>query len=143
MQLLDMELQKKWYLELKPYKALLKFRLPWDSSTCKYLDGQLYFQAWAGRHSTESRLVPNGKIKTYDNKKYEEKLHYFNKVIRRKIYKPEILINFNDCGHCYDCYKEHRTFLKYCELRNLSFDNNKIVNARYLDQERAKDLLVF
>ena len=37
----DMELQKKWYLELKPYKALLKFRLPWNSSTCKYLDGQL------------------------------------------------------------------------------------------------------
>jgi hypothetical protein len=122
----DMELQKEWYLKIKPYKALLKFRLPWDSLSCQYLDGDLYFQAWAGRHSTESRLVPNGQIKTYDNRKYEEKMHYFNKIIRRKIYKPNIVIDFNNCGHCYDCYKEHRTFLKYCELKKLSFDDNKI-----------------
>jgi hypothetical protein len=122
----DMELQKKWYLKLKPYKALLKFRLPWNSLKCNYLDGDVYFQAWAGRHSTESRLVPNGKIKEYQNKNYEERMHYFNKVIRRKIYKPEIFIKFNNCGHCYDCYKEHRTFLKYCELRKISLENNRL-----------------
>jgi hypothetical protein len=122
----DMELQKKWYLKMKPYKALLKFRLPWNSLATKYLDGNIYFQAWAGRHSTETRLVPNGKMKVYNNKEYEEKLHYFNKVIRRKIYKKDIMIRFNHCGHCYDCYKEHRTFLKYCELKNISIENNKL-----------------
>lgn len=122
----DMELQKKWFLKLKPYKALLKFRLPWNSSKCNYLDGDLYFQAWAGRHSTESRLVPNGKMKEYNNKNYEEKMHYFNKVTRRKIYEPNVFIKFNNCGHCYDCYKEHRTFLKYCELRNISLENNRL-----------------
>ena len=122
----DMELQKKWYLNINPFKALLKFRLPWNSSATKYLDGNIYFQAWAGRHSTETRLVPNGKLKVYNNKEYEERLHYFNKVIRRKIYKKDVLIRFNHCGHCYDCYKEHRTFLKYCELKNISIENNKL-----------------
>ena len=63
----DMDLQKKWFLKLKPYKALLKFRLPWNKEECEYLDGKLYLQCWAGRHSTETRLVPNGKMKIYDN----------------------------------------------------------------------------
>ena len=122
-----MELQKKWYIKLKPYKSLLKFRLPWNSNTCEYLDGELYFQAWAGRHSTESRLVPNGKLKTYNNKNYEEKMHYFNKVIRRKIYKKEVSIKFNGCGHCYDCYKEYTTFIKYCNLKEISLENNQAI----------------
>ena len=122
----DMELQKKWYLKIKPYKALLKFRLPWNSNSCDYLDGEIYFQAWAGRHSTESRLVPNGKLRAYNNKEYEETMHYFNKVVRRKIYKKDLSIKFNGCGHCYDCYKEYITFLKFCNLKKLSLENNKV-----------------
>jgi len=123
---IDMDLQKKWYLKLNPYKALLKFRLPWNKDKCEYLDGQLYLQCWAGRQSTETRLVPNGKMKIYDNNKYEQKMYYFNKVIRRKVYGKKTKIVFNSCGHCYDCYKEFVTFYSYCKLKNIKLENFKI-----------------
>ena len=64
----DMTWQQEWYNIIKPITALFKFRLPWLSGKTKYLDGTIFYQVWQGKHSTETRLIPNGLIKEYDIK---------------------------------------------------------------------------
>lgn len=60
--------------------------------------------------------------KIYDNKKYEEQLHYFNRNIRRRYYKHDI-----ECyGHCYDCYLELIILTNYINL----FTNNTLCNMK-------------
>lgn len=100
----DMEKQKSWFKIINPLCGLLKFRLPWKDGTTIYLDGKLYYQVWGGRHTTESRLSPKQRELTckYDHREYEEKMHFFNRISRRQIYKNEI-----ECyGNCYDCFAE-------------------------------------
>lgn len=105
----DMTLQRKIYEEVKPFRALLKFRLSWTPGITNYLDGQLFIQPWAGNHSTETRLVPNGKYKDYDNTKYEEQMYYHNTVTRKMSYPKK-----SDCYcNCYDCYAEYRIIESY------------------------------
>lgn len=53
--------QERWYQIIKPITAIMKFRLSWKNRKTEYLAGDLYFHAWNGCHSTETRLVPNGK----------------------------------------------------------------------------------
>lgn len=98
----DMKMQEDWYNIMKPKSALLKFRLPWFKGKTKYLDGTIYFQVWQKLHSTESRLIPNGKTKYYDHTAYEERMFYFNRHTRRKRYKQP----YKFYGHCYDCKSE-------------------------------------
>jgi 23S rRNA U2552 (ribose-2'-O)-methylase RlmE/FtsJ len=38
----DMIDQMRWHQIMKPRASCLKFRLPWDTSTTKYLDGTMY-----------------------------------------------------------------------------------------------------
>ena len=104
----DMKFQMDWYKIMKPKKALLKFRLAWKGNT-KYLDGDIYFQVWQAKHSLETRLVPNGKMKKYNNEAYDERMYYFNQITRRKYYKHDI-----PCyGHCYDCRSEIEIIRNY------------------------------
>lgn len=111
----DMYLQKSWYDIIKPQCALFKFRLPWNPGTTQYLDGTIYFQVWEGKHSTETRLIPNGKLKDYDNTKYEEQLHYFNRVTRRQYYQHK----FNCYCPCYDCRAESYILTNYLKYRGI------------------------
>jgi cap2 methyltransferase len=92
----DMVMQMEWYQIMKPISALLKFRLPWTTPTTTYLDGTIYYQVWQPPNSAETRLIPNGKIKTYDNKEYEEILHYFNTETRTKSYEHDFPCHPND-----------------------------------------------
>lgn len=111
----DMAVQRKFYEDIQPISALLKFRLPWKPGKTEYLDGDIYYQLWQGLHSTETRLVPNGKLKVYDNTSYEERLFYFNTETRFKYYKHDI-----ECyGHCYDCNSEITILENYIKFRNL------------------------
>jgi len=98
----DMKMQMKFYQDMKPKSALLKFRLPWLPGKTTYLDGDIYYQVWQGKHSAETRLVPNGKMKVYDNTSYEERLFYFNTETRFRYYPH----NYICYGHCYDCMSE-------------------------------------
>lgn len=114
----DMNLQKFFYEQINPKSALLKFRLPWDDEKIQYLDGEIYFQVWQGFDSTETRLVPNGKLKKYNNRAYEERMFYFNKKTRTKYYKH----NIKCYGHCYDCMSELTILSKYMKLKNITGD---------------------
>ena len=110
-----MKFLMKLYNDIKPVSALLKFRLPWTPGKTEYLDGDIYYQVWQGKHSTETRLIPNGKIKIYDNTSYEERLYYFNTETRSKYYKH----NYECYGHCYDCRSEVDILEKYIKLKKL------------------------
>jgi len=111
----DMKVQKKFYEDIKPVSALLKFRLPWNPCKTKYLDGDIYYQLWQGPHSTETRLVPNGKIKEYDNTSYEERLFYFNTETRFRYYPH----NYICYGHCFDCMSEITILENYIKFKKL------------------------
>lgn len=111
----DMKLQMNFYKKIKPLSALLKFRLPWKSGKTEYLDGDIYYQLWQGNHSTETRLVPNGKIKVYDNTSYEERLFYFNTETRFRYYNHK----YDFYGHCYDCMSEITILENYIKLKKL------------------------
>lgn len=111
----DMKFQMKLYNDIKPVSALLKFRLPWITGKTEYLDGDIYYQVWQGKHSTETRLIPNNKMKIYDNTSYEERLFYFNTETRIKYYKH----NYECYGHCYDCRSELDILEKYIKLKKL------------------------
>ena len=81
----DMMKQKRWCKIIKPKSALLKFRLSWNTPKTTYFDGDLYFQIWHGRDSSEMRLVPYfDKTKVWDNKKIEGINYYHNMNTRSK-----------------------------------------------------------
>ena len=111
----DMNIQMKFYTDINPVSALLKFRLPWTPGKTKYLDGTIYYQVWQGLDSTETRIVPNGKIKTYDNTSYEERLSYFNTETRFRFYDH----NYKCYGHCFDCMSEITILENYIKLKKL------------------------
>ena len=83
----DMMDQMRWYEILKPFRSMLKFRLPYVGedvdldhvkTKLEYLDGKLFLQIWEGKTSSETRLVvngPNAQKKTYDCIQYEDQLY--------------------------------------------------------------------
>lgn len=89
----DMEDQARWHKIMAPKVGFLKFRLPYDRSDVKYLDGRIMLQAWAPVTSSETRLiVENTSEKKYDGKKYDDMLYWFNAVVREwGYYPPEVL----------------------------------------------------
>lgn len=83
----DLLMQQEWIRIMEPIQSQIKFRLPYikgynNERYLEYMDGTIYLQAWAPVSSTETRLVPNGLTKTYDNKKYEDQMFYHNSIIR-------------------------------------------------------------
>lgn len=114
----------------------VKFRLPWLKGNTTYLDGKIYFQVWQKINSTETRLVPNGKIKKYDNTAYEEKMFNFNSITRKKYYNHDVKCY----GHCYDCRSEVEIIKNYLiKIRNI---DDKYVNECicYIGREISKVL---
>lgn len=118
----DMISQMKWYRILKPYKTLLKFRLPYvgNVKTAKteleYLDGQIFFQVWPGCTSSETRLLvdENAEMKLYDCVKYEDQLFRFNTVERLLCY--DHVIKAPGIDHCYDCRAEVHIIDEYTKI---------------------------
>ena len=79
----DLDMQKNWIKIIRPKKAFIKFRLPYLSGKTRYFKGIIYLQQY-GPLSTETRLYINNpdKFVEYDNVEYDEKLAYFNGIIR-------------------------------------------------------------
>ena len=75
-----LDAQKRFYLLLKPAKALLKFSLPWTDGSTHYLDGDVMLGVWNGPTSTEARIVPNGFQRTWSHRHFEEQMMHFNNV---------------------------------------------------------------
>ena len=111
----DMNIQMKFYMDINPVSALLKFRLPWTPGKTLYLDGTIYYQVWQGYESTETRIIPNGKIKKYDHTSYEERLFYFNTETRLRYYNH----SYSCYCHCFDCMSEITILENYIKLKKL------------------------
>lgn len=121
----DHVMQKNWYDIIKPKMTMLKFRLPWDDNITSYIDGEIYLQCYAPLSSTETRLVINNytsHLKSYDNKKYEEQLFYFNKYCRETEYENPLsklnTLNKNGLTNKYDSICEIYIISKLLELYN-------------------------
>ena len=112
----DMNIQMKFYMDINPVSALLKFRLPWTPGKTLYLDGTIYYQVWQGPSSTETRIIPNRKIKKYDNTSYEERLFYFNTETRLRYYNH----SYSCYCHCYDCISEITILENYIKFKKLN-----------------------
>lgn len=118
----DLRTQESWYINLRPHKALLKFRFPYTSGQTEYLDGDVYFQAWEPVSSTESRLVPYGpdKRKIYNHTKYEEQFFYYNNNTRVALYPHNV--KSHELDHCYDCTCEIHILREY--LTRYQYDSS-------------------
>jgi hypothetical protein len=130
-----MTAQMKWYEILKPFRSMLKFRLPYigdklnRKEKMKYLEGDIFFQIWPAGSSSECRLIVKenaSKDKVYDSIKYEDQLFRFNQVERVMCYKHDVEVDGLD--HCYDCRAEVFVFEEYIKIGDKLklFSNNKI-----------------
>jgi hypothetical protein len=131
----NMAEQLIWCHTLSPAVAMLKFRLPyWDSPetveetksmricrewlgidfirsykeyTLPYPSGKHYLQCWAGK-TTETRLVTSDftNLRIYYHKEYEEKMFYYNIVIRSAKYHNKHFNKKYGFDMCCDCSQE-------------------------------------
>lgn len=114
----NMTSQRRWYDTIQPREAMLKFRLPWDSTESEYLNGTLHFQCFAGATSTETRLIVKAGTKIYDHKKYQDQMFYFNTVSRVGRYAHVLNFDFAQFGldYCYDCSSFVNIVYNYVKL---------------------------
>jgi len=86
----NMEQQRKWHDIMNPSATMLKFRLPYTPGSTLYLDGRIYYQAYAGSKSTELRLITQThELREYDNTLVEEILYRFNACVRGQTFDGE------------------------------------------------------
>jgi len=81
----DMNLQRRWVELMQPRAAMLKFRLTYgESPDYEYFDGDVRLQAWAPKFSSETRLIATRPytLKMYSSAEYDDKLYFYNKIIR-------------------------------------------------------------
>ena len=84
----DMLMQAKWFNILNSFRlsnawAMFKFKIPYNSPSLEYLDGDLYYQPWAPLRSPELRLITNkSTLRTYDTRWLEEHLLWYNETHR-------------------------------------------------------------
>ena len=104
----DMDAQALWHTVLRPFKSMLKFRLPYTAGTTQYLRGDIYLPVWGPVSTTECRLVVDtfADETLYDNTEHEQKMFHFNTVTRPALYHHTVTGEGLD--HCYDCTAEVR-----------------------------------
>lgn len=102
---LNMEWQREWYWALKPARAMLKFRLPWEPGTTKYLAGDILLQPRTGNKSAESRLIVIEPAEIeWDHHKYNNRIYYFHTYNRASYHAHKL--NLPGICHCWDCWAE-------------------------------------
>lgn len=84
----DLQMQKEWVTQMKPFQAMLKFRLPYPTASTPqyfpYFRGTVYYQAWNRSSSQETRLVPQKPllVEEWSVTRYDELMAYQNRVRR-------------------------------------------------------------
>lgn len=119
----DMDIQEKWYKNIKPNSGSLKFRLPYinegdEDIKINYLDGFIFKQPWSPKYSTETRLIPfdGERMKEYSSLSYESKMLHHNLIYRNKIYS---------------FYDNEYTFDRMCEFAIIyNYIYKKLKNTR-------------
>ncbi|CAF0740666.1 unnamed protein product [Adineta ricciae] len=119
----DMSDQLQWYTIMKPFAALLNFRLPRESGSTEYLDGCPIIEPWASRKAMECRLLVKKDAKKihYDHQEFESAQYYFQNVMRVAYYKHDMDSVPNEgLDHCYDCRAEIYIIQEYLKkVRNI------------------------
>jgi len=137
----NMNMQLNWWKIIQPELSIFKFRLPWQAGYTEYPDGDIYFQAFPGPTSTETRLVvkKNAKLVKYDHSKYEEQCYYHNTVNRCKWYPTilgELTLKKDSVDNCYDCASFIKIIENYLKARDMNRPNQNSSNAQYKNEIR-------
>lgn len=132
----DMEWQMNWIKIMKPKMSMLKFRLPYTAGVTEYLDGKIYFQAYAPLTSTETRLVTDGKkMRKYDNCKYEDQLYYYNSVSRPN--NQDEMLEM----HIYEEYVNSQHNKNKLTVKDLKYKINKFLCKEYMNQKYGSETM--
>ncbi len=130
---IDAEVQKHFYLKLKPICALLKYNISLEERYeieqnkvryVEYLAGKFLFNPWDGFLAYGSRLiVTNNEMKTYDLWKLFQQRTYHNYVTRLcsfKTDKPE----YRDYCPCWSCTYECSIIRDFHKTFNIPYSKN-------------------
>jgi hypothetical protein len=162
----DMRTQEKWTITINPtLGASLKFRPPYlDPSikyfSYKYLRGQIMWQMWQPRNSTECRLIidavdirnandrsehdqnTDGCIMEFDVVKYQNSCAFHNIIDRAwKTYELPTYSDGSVCSdlnkvigydRCFDCTCEAMCWLQYMELKNVKKKKTLLLYTRFI-----------
>jgi len=111
----DMNMQMRWTQIMRPMKSMLKFRFPYHLTEIEYLEGRLFYQAWAPVKSGETRLVVDRypQLVSYKLKEYEDIIYRFNTVTRQQIFTIGGDRRPRGFDGCYDCSAEVWILSKY------------------------------
>eukprot|EP00043_Microstomoeca_roanoka_P003612 m.44785 g.44785 ORF g.44785 m.44785 type:complete len:424 (-) comp12132_c0_seq1:86-1357(-) len=110
----DIEKQMAMHNLIQPKKSMLKFRLPWENGSTDYLAGELRFPVWGAVTTTETRLVPHQGFTSYDHRRYEQQMFYFNTERRVARYQhPLVAVGTEGMDFCYDCKAEAEILIAY------------------------------
>lgn len=141
----DMQLQMKWCQMIKPAKAYLKFRLPYEIPKIEYLSGTIYLQPYI-KLSTEARLCTSDydTIIEYDTKKFDEMLAWHNAHNRchskgYSDYEP-ITRKYNIVNNWDNCFALMilGNYLKKFRNKSTVDDIGKLFLKVYYDHKRMK-----
>jgi hypothetical protein len=118
----DMQKQMEWHRIIRPYKSLLKFRLPYPDKTDQvnpitYLSGIIQLPIWGRLSTTECRLVTDRDAQdtTYDYVTYEQQMFYFNTIIRYTDHQLDIPELSTIYRNNYDDAAELRVIIQYIQ----------------------------
>lgn len=115
----DLSLQMTLHQNLKPFKSMLRFRLPYPDSKLgtkdefNYLNGTILFNLWSHNSQMEATLIADADsgTRTYSYLKFKNQLYRFNTFERCQLYKHNVKASGLD--HCYDCRGEIYVFELY------------------------------
>ena len=86
----DMDLQRSLTCNMHADYSVLKFHPPYyddgENPEFEYFDGNIYFEAYPPRNSTETRLhvTDTRRMKTYNSRKYQDQLFWHNQITRNQ-----------------------------------------------------------
>ena len=131
--------QVDWINIIKPIMSMLKFRIPFTiKEKYNYFDGTIYLQPWAPIDSAETRLITDGKkMILYDPLEYENKLYYFNNIVREYQFINHNIQTINGICHCFDCSYEIDAWKNYITTT----ENKNDINAeifKYINKTNYK-----
>ncbi len=112
----DQEWQSTWHKLMQPLFSMFKFRLPWDSGTTRYLDGQVFLPVYGPQTTTETRLVVtrDAEEKDWDNTRYQDQMFYFNTTSRQACYaRRGVVDTVEGLDNCFDCTSELYVLYRY------------------------------
>jgi hypothetical protein len=109
-----LEVEKLTFEKAKEYG--IDFIKDFNSKKFVYLDGKINIQAWPGQSSSETRLIsyPPYALREYSYNDYEDKLFYYNTVMRGFMHHVNQYANKSiGFDHCNDCSLESMIWNQY------------------------------